>query len=183
MTTSELQKNLYAFIKPIYPNIQINVEDKEDNVRELYFIEEKFQDLLPKQRYHYLIHAIPVTFYNEHLQNTQWFELAPGEKIDDLDYHDDETINEITEPILSILRRENGFLFLLDKEFALPDTKCFGDFRHAKKNLTTLGFSTDDQFDIFHVLMNAGGYCDCEILYNVFRESEYAQKYWRNRVP
>ena len=74
-----------------------------------------------------------------------------------------------------------GFVALLDKEFVLQDAKCFGDFRHSKRILTNLKFSDKDQFDIFHVLMNEGGYCDCEILYNVFRDSEYSKKYWRDR--
>ena len=55
--------------------------------------------------------------------------------------------------------------------------KCYGDFKHSKKFLTQLNFSAEKQFDVFHVLMNEVGYCDCEILFNVFRESEYAQRY------
>lgn len=181
MTTSELQDKLYEFIKPTYPDIEIKVVDTADNIRQLYFIDEKFQVLYPKQRYHYLTHSIPVDFYDQNLQDTIWFELAPNENPEDLEYHDQETIDDIKGVILSVLKDKVDFVSLLDKEFVSQSLKCFGDFRHSKKILTDLDFSHEEQFDIFHVLMNEGAYCDCEILYNVFRESEYSKKYWRDR--
>jgi len=181
MTTKELQEKLYEFIKPTYPDIKIKVEDSTENVRQLYFTEDKFEVLYPKQRYHYLTHLIPSDFFEQYLQDTEWFELAPNENPDELDYHDQETIDEIKEAIISILKNTVGFISLLDKELTSQTVKCYGDFRHSKRILTDLKFSVEDQFDIFHVLMNEGGYCDCEILYNVFRESEYSKKYWLHR--
>ena len=181
MTTKELQDKLYEFVKPSYPDIKINVVDTPENVRQLYFTDDKFEVLYPKQRYHSLTHLIPSDFYDQNLQDTEWFELAPNENPDELDYHDQETIDEIKGIILSLLKDRSDFVSLLDEEFTSTNEKCFGDFRHSKNILTDLKFSTEDQFDIFHVLMNEGGYCDCEILYNVFRDSEYAKKYWRDR--
>ena len=181
MTTQELQEKLYEFTKPNYPDIKINVVDTAENIRQLYFTDEKFAVLYPKQRYHYLKHLIPSDFYEQQLQVIEWFELAPNENPDELNYHDQETIDEIKEPILSILKNKVGFTALLDKAFISENVKCYGDFRHSKNILTDLNFSVQDQFDIFHVLMNEGGYCDCEILYNVFRESEYSEKYWADR--
>jgi hypothetical protein len=181
MTTQQLQEKLYEFVKPSYPDIKINVVNTEENVRQLYFMDDKFEALFPKQRYHYLTHLIPTDFFEQNLQDTEWFELAPNENPDELDYHDQETIDEIKEPILSILKDKGGFVALVDKEFISESAKCFGDFRHSKSILTDLKFSDEEQFDIFHVLMNEGGYCDCEILYNVFRESEYSKNYWRDR--
>lgn len=181
MTTVELQEKLYEFIRPKYPDIVIKVEDTADNIRHLYFTDDKFKLLYPKQRYHYLLHSIPLDFYDQYLQNATWFELAPGENPDDLEYHDEETITDIKDDILSILRNKTDFFNILDKEFNSQKVICFGDFRNSKEILKDLDFSDEDQFDIFHVLMNEGAYCDCEILYNVFRESEYSKKYWSNR--
>jgi len=180
MTTFEIQEKLYEFIKPTYPDIEIKVEDTDNN-RQLFFTDNKFTALYPKQRYHYLIHLIPSDFFENYLQNTEWFELAPGEVPDDLDYHDEETIKDIKDMILTILRDKVHFVSRLDKEFISQSVKCFGDFRHSKKILTDLGFSDDEQFDVFHVLMSEGGFCDCELLYNVFRESEYSKKYWSDK--
>jgi hypothetical protein len=181
MTTSELEETLYEFIKPSYPDIKIEVVDNTDNIRCLYFIDEKFKGLYPQQRYHYLIHLIPEDFYKQNLENTTWFELAPDENPDELHYHDQETIEAIKETILTILKNKVNFVTLLDNEFVTETVKCFGDFRHSKKILSDLNFSDEDQFDIFHVLMDEGAYCDCEILYNVFRESEFSKKYWLQR--
>lgn len=154
-----------------------------DNIRQLFFTDDKFKVLYPRQRYHYLTHLliIPSDFFENNLQDTEWFELAPNESPDDLDYHDEETIKEIKDTILSILSDKAHFVSQLDKEFMTQSAKCFGDFRHSKKLLNGLGFSDEEQFDVFHVLMNEGGFCDCKILYNVFRESEYSKKYWRDR--
>ncbi len=96
-------------------------------------------------------------------------------------YHDQETIDEIKEPIISVLNDKVAFVSILDKQFMTETAKCCEEFRHAKSILTNLKFSDEDQFDIFHVLMNEGDYCDCEILYNVIRKSEYAKKYWHDR--
>lgn len=179
LTTAELQDKLYEFIRPSYPDIEIRIKDTEEGVRCLYFTEEKFQTLYPKQRYHYLVHLVPDEFYEAHLEETTWFELAPGEHPNDLAYHDEETIQEIKEDVLSILRNKVDFILRLDRQFTAENVACCGDFRHAKQILSELGFSREVQFDIFHVLMQEGAYCDCEILYNVFRESEYAKQFWR----
>ena len=181
MTRQELEEKLYEFTKESYPDIKIKVVDTAENVRQLYFTDDNFKFLYPKQRYHYLTHLIPSDFYEQNLQDTEWYELAPNENPDELNYHDQETIDEIKEPIIFLLKHKVGFVSLLDKEFISETVKCFGDFRHSKSILTELKFSDIDQFDIFHVLMNEGGYCDCEILYNVFRESEYSKKYWAAR--
>jgi len=181
MTIDELQEKLYSFTQSSYPDIKIEVKDNADKTRSIFFTADKFKYLYPKQRYHYLVHLIPSDFYQDYLENTAWFELAPGENADDLDYHDEETIEEIKETILSVLNDKTDFVSLLDNEFSYNAGQCFGDFRHSKRILTDKDFSDSDQFDIFHVLMNKGAFCDCEILYNVFRESEYSKRYWRDR--
>ena len=182
MTTSELEQALYEFIQPSYPEIDIKVIIDDKGIPNIYFTEEKFKELYPKQRYHYLIHKIPEDFFELYLKKSFWFELAPGESPEDLYYHDDETIESIKEPIISILQKKIPFVMQLDKEFTSGAAQCFGDFRHSKKLLAELGYAgKEEQFDIFHVLMNEGGYCDCEILFNVFSDSEYAKQYWSTR--
>lgn len=129
-----------------------------------------------QQRYHYLIHLIPNEFYEGHLTEATWFELAPGETPDDLNFIDEEGVEGIKDNILAVLKDKVDFEKKLDKLFCSASAKCFGDFRHSKKILNDLGFSAQEQFDIFHVLMHGGGYCDCEILHNVFRENEATGK-------
>jgi hypothetical protein len=69
----------------------------------------------------------------------------------------------------------------LDNLLLTEAVKCQSDFSHSKKILTKLNFDEEEQFDIFHVLMSHGGYCDCEILYNAFKQSGYTQAYWARR--
>jgi len=177
MTPKELQEKLYEFIKPAYPDIKIKVIDTPESCRQIYFVDERFKDLFVQQRYHYLVHLIPGEFFKEELSECTWFELAASENPDDLIYLDEGSVEEIKDIILAVLKDKVDFVKKLDVLFCSESTKCFGDFRHSKKILRQLDFSDEEQFDIFHVLMHEGGYCDCEILYNVFRESEYAQKY------
>ncbi|MDN3659026.1 DUF2695 domain-containing protein [Ferruginibacter paludis] len=181
MINTEIETSLYRFIKPKYPDVEIKVQNSDENIRQVFFTASLFKDLYPQQRYHYLIHLIPGDFIEENLTNTEWFELAPGEDPDELDYHDDEMLEEITESVLGVLQHKVDFVSILDRLFMKEDTACCGDFSHSKKILKQLDFPAEAQFDIFHVLMKKGGYCDCEILFNVFRESEYAQKYWSSR--
>ena len=180
MTAEILKEKLLEFVRPSYPDMAIEVVDELDK-RHVCFTDEKFTALYPLQRYHYLSNLIPRDFYESELTETVWYELTPGENPRDLNYLDRETTDAIRETIIDILKGKTGFVSKLDGLFLTKGAMCYGDFRYAKEILTDLKFSDEEQFDIFHVLMHEGGYCDCEILYNVFRESGYAQKYWTER--
>ena len=181
MTSEELKNRLLEFIRPVYPGIEIEVLDQQDGKRHIYFTDEKFRVLYPLQRYHYLTYQIPHDFYEQNLSQTIWHELAPGENPDELGYLDPETIESIKEIILGIIKNKTPFINELDSRFMTGNTVCHGDFRYAKEILSQLNFTPEEQFDIFHVFMSEGGYCDCEILYNIFHETEYAKQYWKNK--
>lgn len=121
-------------------------------------------------------------FFEENLKDAIWHELAPHESTEDLNYHDDETIEAIKDAILDILQNKTNFVEALDNIFGKQKINCHGDFSHSKEILLQLGFSQEDQFDIFHVLMGEGAFCDCEILYNIFRDSKYASNYWAKKA-
>ena len=183
-----LASQLKAFVSASYPNMDIVVSELEEDPSRLalFFTEERFSVLYPLQRYHYLVHLIPADFVEAHLAGAIWHELAPGETPDDLRYPDPELIEDISQDVLNVLGR-SGFFALLDKLF-LPEEstckpgRCHGDFRHSKKILEQLTFSAEDQFDVLHVLMARGGYCDCEILYNAAPESRLRAAYWTARA-
>lgn len=184
LTDSELATSIKQHLKSTYPNIQVTVEkwEKDPSQIAIYFIEEKFKKLYPQQRYHYLIHNIPDSFLQEYLSESVWFELAPDEKPETLRYPDEERINKITPAIMKILTRVN-FFSALDDIMAPQDKEkkgasCHGDFDLSKKILKTHGFTEEEMFDIFHVLMGKGGFCDCEILYNASEGSRLKTRYW-----
>jgi Protein of unknown function (DUF2695) len=44
---------------------------------------------------------------------------------------------------------------------------CQGSYETSEPLLRSLGFDDEELTDIFQVLQSKGGFCDCEILYNV----------------
>ncbi len=192
MVNAELATAIKEHLASAYPNIQVTVEPwREDPSRTaVYFVEEKFSVLYPRQRYHYLIHNIPDGFYREHLSEAVWFELAPGEKPEELRYPDEELMESIAPDVIGLLEK-TGFFIALDDLMAPEDATqegepCHGDFRLTKRVLTSKGFReqgrVDQVFDACHVLMNKGAFCDCEVLYNVHKGSRLAARYWQQRA-
>jgi hypothetical protein len=184
----QLEADVRGFVRGAYPNIEVRVEPWADDPRRLavYFVEVQFASLYPAQRYHYLRHLIPADFYEQHLVDSEWFELAPGERPEDLEYPDRELIADITPDVMRSLLGAGVFEALDDvlcpADPARGRGRCHGDYRHARSVLLARGFRADELFDVFHVLMAQGGYCDCEILYNAAAVSRLKAEYWRARA-
>ncbi|HYC30875.1 MAG TPA: DUF2695 domain-containing protein [Gemmatimonadales bacterium] len=188
MDPRRLEADILDFVREAYPRMQVRVEPWADDPTRLaiHFIEAQFAPLYPAQRYHHLRHLIPADYYDRHLTDTEWFELAPGERPDDLRYPDDELIADITPDVMRVVLGTRVFEALDDllcpRDASEPRARCHGDYRHARAVLLARGFQEDELFDVFHVLMARGGYCDCEILYNAADESRLKAEYWRARA-
>jgi Protein of unknown function (DUF2695) len=184
----QLETDIRDFVRRAYPNIEVRVEPwTADPTRPaVYFTEAQFAALYPAQRYHYLRHLIPSDYYERNLTESEWFELAPGERPEDLEYPDSELIADITPDVLRCLSGAGVFEALDDvlcpADASRPRRQCHGDYRHARAVLLARGFREDEHFDVFHVLMARGGYCDCEILYNAVEVSRLKAEYWRARA-
>jgi hypothetical protein len=183
-----LAADLKAIVQHAYPDMQIRAEPWPDDTSRtaIYFVEAKFAVLYPAQRFHYLQHLIPADFYESRLANSVWFELAPGEEPGSLEYPDEDMIKDITSDVMRCVNR-SGFVQALDNAFSprlplKPRAKCYGDFRLSKALLPKHRFKPEEFSDVFHVLMAQGGYCDCEILYNVAPESRLKAEYWKARA-
>jgi hypothetical protein len=184
ITAEQIADDLRTFITPSYPEISIRVApwDRDPTRLAIYFTDSKFALLYSYQRWHYVTHLIPAEYQKDHLGNTIWFELAPGEKPEDLRHPDEELIDEIAPHVMKCLRASR-FFELLDDAMCpqKPDQErsaCWGDFRSSRPILLSRGFKEHDLFDVLHVLMRQGGFCDCEILYNVLEESRLKAEYW-----
>lgn len=192
MTPDQIVSDLKRFLAKSYPQIQIEAKAWPDDPSRiaLYFREEKFAVLYPQQRYHYLIHSIPEDYFKAHLQNTVWFELAPAERPEDLVYPDEKLMKSIASDVLVAVERAGAIAALDDLMAPESDTHapepCHGDFRLLKKVLVEKGFGKrgeiDEISDICHVMMSRGGYCDCEVLYNVVETNRLKSRYWKQRV-
>jgi hypothetical protein len=179
MTPDELASAIKEYAREAYPEMEVRVEDpgphEPDGQRRIYFTEPMFAALYPLQRFHYLVHLFPREFYEEELEHTDWFELAPGEDPDDLVYPDDDKVEAMVDHVLENLNKA-GFFELMDDVFSPidPDTEpaeCYGDFRHMQRILAEVEFTERERFDAAHVLMHQGAYCDCEVLFNLAPKS------------
>lgn len=95
-----------------------------------------------------------------------WFELAAGEKPEDLRYLDEVLIDAITPDVMKCLA-DARFFELLDDVMRPEDrdrqrSQCWGDVRNSRSILLNRGFREAELFDVFHVLMRQGGFYDCE---------------------
>jgi hypothetical protein len=107
----QLVADLRRFIAPSYPDMDIRVMswDRDPGRLAIHFTDPRFALLYPYQRWHYLTHLIPADYYEAHLENTVWFELAPGENPDDLCYPDEDLIDEITPNVMGCLTGRGFF--------------------------------------------------------------------------
>jgi len=192
MTPDQIAINLKSFLNDSYPNMQVEAKPWSEDPSRLavYYREAKFALLYPLQRYHYLVHSIPTEFFNAYLQSSVWFELAPGEEVEDLQYPDEEFLASIAPDVLSVVEKMGVYsglddLLAPELEGSTPE-ECHGDFRHLKRVLQEKGFGVrgeiDEIFDVCHVIMSAGGYCDCEVLYNVAESNRLKERYWKDRA-
>jgi len=164
--------------------VEVESQDQDKNRLVIRFVDQKFADLFPWQRSHYLSHLIPSKYCEEHIPNSTWIELAPGERWEELDSPDEEFIASIAQDVLGYLSSVRFFEALDDR--LCPANKeivaatCFGDFRNSKSALRQCGVDEAD-FSVFHALMSKGGFCDCEVLYNAGENSRLRKEYWRGR--
>jgi hypothetical protein len=185
---AKIESDIRGFVQAPYPEMVVRAEywAKDPSRIALFFIEERFRTLYPRQRYHYLVHLIPKDYYDSALADTVWFELAPEERPEMVeDDPDEELIASITPDVMGALQ-EKGFFAVLDEMFCPRSTEtkaqtCSGDFRYAKQALQLCKFEESDWSDVFYVLMGQGAFCDCEILYDAATESHLKTQYWHRK--
>ena len=99
---------------------------------------------------------------------------------------DDEFISNITTDVMKCLVSAHFFEKLDDilspREETSSRQVCGGGYKLSESLLIASEFSREDLTDIWAVLQSQGGFCDCEILYNVSPSSRLASRYWRKRA-
>jgi hypothetical protein len=99
---------------------------------------------------------------------------------------DDELIASIAPDVMKCLV-DSGFFDKLDDLLCSDDDSCRHencrrDYNLSEAVLRASEFDGAARADIFEVLRSKGGFCDCEILYNVVESSRLKTKYWRSRA-
>jgi len=99
---------------------------------------------------------------------------------------DDELISSIAPDVMKCLGR-CGFFEKLDgllspEDNSIPAQGCDGTYKLSESILIAARFERAELDDIFAVLQSKGGFCDCEVLYNVAETSRLKVNYWRARA-
>jgi len=99
---------------------------------------------------------------------------------------DDNLISSISPDVMKCLGR-CGFFEKLDwllspEDDSIPAQGCDGTYKLCESILIAAGFERAELDDIFAVLQSKGGFCDCEVLYNVAETSRLKANYWRGRA-
>jgi hypothetical protein len=102
---------------------------------------------------------------------------------DPLDERDRDLIADITPDVMKCLAEWKFFEELDDRLCPADQSKsredCHGNFEISEVILRSSGRDDADFADIFGVLRAQGGFCDCEILYNVSQKNRLKSEYWR----
>ena len=99
---------------------------------------------------------------------------------------DDDLISSIAPDVMKCLGRCDYFEkldgLLSPEDNSIPAQGCVGTYKHSESILVATGFERAELDDIFAVLKSKGGFCDCEVLYNVAETSRLKANYWRGRA-
>jgi hypothetical protein len=103
--------------------------------------------------------------------------------IGDSENEDVDLITSITPDVIACLVGRKYFEEL-DNRLCPPDASaaresCHGDYAISESILRACGFDEAEIADIFGVLRAQGGFCDCEVLYNVVETSRLKAEHWR----
>jgi hypothetical protein len=102
------------------------------------------------------------------------------------DLYDEELVNSIAPNVLAFLRKEK-FFERLDDRFCPDDNsrkreQCEHSFEISTSVLHDIGCDSEEIRDVIEVLHANGACCDCEVLYNVAKESRFKSEYWTART-
>jgi hypothetical protein len=95
-------------------------------------------------------------------------------------------LKAITPGVMAHLERSN-FFNELDQLFSPDDRsvtakKCDGSFSASGEILKRFDLSDELTADVFEVLRSKGGFCDCEVLYNVAPDSRLRSAHWKRQA-
>ena len=108
-----------------------------------------------------------------------------GIVMDDSEWRDQTFADSIADTVLAVLERER-FFERLDDRFCPRASmerraECGHSFQISTQILENIGMDQEEIEDVLAVLRSRGGCCDCEVLYNVAKESRLRAEHWKAR--
>lgn len=164
--SQSLAGELTTLVSNSFPGISVRVEHGARWNRECITFEwEGFAGLLPEERFHRLVKAIPEKFREEKLAGLVWLELAPGETVEAfLRLPRSEDVARKERTIYAGLIRADFFRSLGDALGPSPDKICTGGFAESEKILSTLTLGPHGTQDAKLVFIRHHAFCDCQVL-------------------
>ncbi len=163
---TELQSHLSTTFGEATVQIGDNIHYKGTN---LVITSPLFKGLLPEQRFHHVVRAIPPEFYDRYLQNgVVWFELAPGESAKDLMKMP--RSEDIADREAQIVKRLEDVRFarkLASKLGKKNQKASVTSFPESRRILTKAGLSEEEVTSACLLLIRHGAFCDAQVVAEV----------------
>ncbi len=171
-TRSDIQKlesDLTTILAPRFDGITVEIgDDKRWDRPRMVFCWSGFADLLPEERFHRLVQAIPEDFRVSRLEGLIWLELAPGETVDEfLALPRSEDVADRAQDVTADLNNAGFFAALSAELGRAPEKECAGGFSTSQKVLSAKEFSDAKIRDAKLLFIRHGAYCDCQVIQTV----------------
>lgn len=164
-----LERQVTSLLAKAFPGLSVEIGHAARWDRTcIAFRWEGFGALLPEERFHRLVSAIPDEFRESQLAALVWVELAPGETVDDvLKLPRSEDVAGREADIGRALTHNGFFATLVDRLGRSPKRNCPGDFSHTAAVLSDMGKSPERIRDSKLVFIRHGAFCDCQVIETV----------------
>jgi len=168
-TNRKLETDLAEMLEPAFPGLSVTVELSERWQRPCAtFVWSGFAGLLPEERFHRLVQAIPASFRTKRMGSVVWVELSPGETVDSflkLPRSEDVAPKEAT--IYAGLCKAKFFDALRASMGRSPRESCSGGFVATDAVLAEKKYSAARATEAKLLFIRHGVYCDCQVLETV----------------
>lgn len=159
-------------LKAKFPGMDIEIAPSSKwNRPSVTFTSPSFAGLLPEERFHRLVGAIPTEFREQKMAGFVWLELAEGETVDEfLKLPRSEDVSDREAKTYGELAKAKLFESLAEALGKSPDKRCGGDFQEMARLMTAKRLSAAKVRDAKLLMIRHRAFCDCQILLTAMPE-------------
>ncbi len=161
-----LQKLLKEILAPKLPGVEVEVTPPARWKRPVAVVRwGGFAGLLAEQRFRVVVSNIPSEMFERDFHGLIWFELTPGEEIDDyLRMPRSDDVAKKAESLMAAAM-QSGLAAKLKESLGDDAGKsCGGSFEAARRALAGAGWSKTRIEEFCLAALGRGAYCDCEVI-------------------
>lgn len=165
-----LAAELQGFLEERFDDVRVEIgDDIHWRGTNVVITSPNFAGLLPEQRYHHVVRAIPPDFYEAHLRRgIVWFELAPDEPAKSyMKLPRSEDIAKQEDEIAELLAEKNFVGRMVAALGPHPADASGDDFKVAKRVLKEARLAPDDITRACLFFMHRGAFCDVQLMKDV----------------